>query len=82
MSIILPSEYLILRQPSGQPARILHVKDNAETVVFEGKRWPAKWMMDWLAVSSTHGHLRCFNQRRGRGGHPGSIEELYAEATR
>lgn len=82
MSIILPSEYLILRQPSGQPARIFHIKDSAETVVFEGKRWPAKWMMDWLATSGQYGHLRCFNQRKGRRGHPGSIVELYAEATR
>ncbi len=82
MSSILPSEYLILRQPSGQPARILHIKDNAESVVFEGKRWPAKWKMDWLATSSQYGHLRCFNQRKGRRGHPGSIVELYAEATR
>ncbi len=79
MSIILPSEYLILRQPSGQPARILHIKDNAEIVVFEGKRWPAKWMMDSMATSSQYGHLRCFNQRKGRRGHPGSIVELYTE---
>ena len=72
----LPAQYLILRQPAGQPARIFHGKDGVEAVIFEGPRWPAKWTMDSLAHHPDYSLLRRFNQKRGRNGHPGSIVEL------
>ena len=72
----LPGEYLIMRQPAGQPARIFYVKGTVETVIFEGARWPARWKMGELSQDTAYRGLRRFNQRRGRGGHAGTIEEL------
>ena len=37
----LPSEYLLLRQPT-KVCEVVFVKNGIETVLFAGKRWPAR----------------------------------------
>lgn len=41
MNAILPATYLILRQP-GRLAEVAYAKDGVETLLFAGKRWPAR----------------------------------------
>ena len=40
-AFLFPSEYLILRQPA-KACEVVFVKNGTETVLFAGKRWPAR----------------------------------------
>ena len=65
-----PSEYLILRQPT-RFCEVVFVKDGAETVLFSGKRWPARHAFRAFLNSIPYENTRAFVRKE-----TGSVVEV------
>lgn len=74
-SIALPPSYLLLRQPR-RVCEVVLVEPGSETILFAGKRWPAKSALHALRLDPKYAVLPAFCRKI-----TGNLVELPAGAS-